>query len=352
MLFSIHTFQFYSTIQMPELKQLCQRLAPYGQQKLIKNNHFWHFIFSPIFQSSISIRATPVFHWIDNRCLCIHLSIKVNPRRAIGSQHDAAAQIIDASSLCDALIAIYEQLYEILPPEIVDSLTLSRVDLTGDLKFETQRLADEYVKLFQKGRAVRTLSEIKCFDQILKRYVSYEESWLLGCGSYSFQVYPKMTQMQNRNIPAAELAEGVVRFELRAGCSKIKSLIKKHSLPTGLTASETLVLLAQRIPEQEIKSMAKAAVGSGNFYHLKELKTMIENSKYQTRVKKKMVRLADQLSRFSSVERLFEEHLLVKEEWRLLLNRFDAIDASPIPIPARFQFDIAPGVESWDQCFS
>ena len=349
MKFSIHTFQLHTIITMPQLKELCLELSVYGRPKVNRKPSYSYFSFPPVAQKSIWICAAAVFSELTRGCVCVHLNVIMNPRRALGLQHNAAAEIIDRNKLGDALYVLYSNLYELLPPAIIESLQLSRVDFTGDIRFPTQEQAEEYVNLFKKGHTARTLRESKVYDPTTNQDVSYEESWLLGCGSYSFQVYPKMLQMQKRRIPSAEAAKGIVRFELRANRTKLKALMKKHSVPAEATVADALVMLAQTVPETEIKKIAKAAVGSGDFYTLDRLKKIIDGTTYQKRVRDDRSQLSEHLSRYSGVERLLEEKLITSEEWRRQLQRFDTLGVSPIPVPARSCFRTAPGVGLWDE---
>lgn len=351
-IFSIHTLQLHTTIDFPRFRWLCETLNAYGSPKVFHKEYCSYWYFCPMLDHGIRICAVPVRSRTTGRGLVIHLNVIFNPRRVVGPKHNAPAQIIDCTQLEHALHILFTELKTILPPDITDNLSLSRIDFTGDLKFKSQELANEYVKLFRKGRSIRRLQEVEVIDPIQNRYVSYEESWLLGCGSYSFQVYPKMVQMQNRKIPSADEAEGIVRFELRAGRPKIKSLIKKYGISLDGTLIDTIVALAYAVPVEEIKAISKAAVGNGDFYPLHILKKKIEKAPFQKRTKIKMLQLSEHLAHFSDADRLLEVGYLSKDDWRLLLTQFDSIGASPIPLPARFHFSVAPGVASWDQYFS
>lgn len=194
---------------------------------------------------------------------------------------------------------------------------------------------------------IRSLKECNIYSPKEQKKIHYDDSLLLTCKSYDFQVYPKYRQMLDRNISGASSAIGVVRFELRAGRQKLNSIMGKHRVDWPGNFIDSMISLVHHAPEEEIKGYLMLSVGTGDFFTRAEVKKRILSSKFQARVQDKMLNLVDLLTRYSNIQKLFDQNLIDSIEWRKLLLRFNSIQCSPITIPSSFKHQTMPGVLSW-----
>lgn len=344
---SIHTLELYAQATFSDFKKLYDFFNSQNAVHKKKSKQITFYDFPYYFNGISRILATPVIDTTTQKCVCVHIRVIANPRYAIPPLHNAASQLIDPDKLGDALEIILNELHSFLPSNIYDSLVLSRVDFTTDLHFKTQADADLYISLIQKGRMIRNLKEQQIFSPTEQKMIHYDDSFLLSCKSYSFQVYPKYWQMLDRNISGAESALGVVRFELRAGKQKLNTILSHHAKISESEIYNKLVSSVHRAPREEIMGCVMLSVGAGDFFTRAEVKQRIINSKLQSRVQEKMLNLVDLLTRYSNVQKLFDHELISCTEWRKLLQYFDRLHCSPITIPASAKCDRMPGVLSW-----
>lgn len=334
--YSIHTVMLTTGLsydQLCRLGHLKEIHGVYENQKVRKYPHG---------QGGITrFEIAPYWDKTTNKIMGSSFRIIINP------SFTADARLISPKEIRSSFKRIFQRISEIVPRDIVENLKISRIDFTGDLQMTTQEQADEYIALMKKGRQIRSLEEKVYYNIVQQDWKSYDESWYLGCRSYDLQVYPKYHQMKNHGLSGAENALGIVRFELRCGRQKIKSIAKKYGINMDISIKDVLTCFAFAAPEPEITNIIKASVGAGDFYTLAELKRLIELSPNQVRTKEKMLNLVQMIARYDSVQDLIDRGLLEASEWRFLLEKFDAIGISPIPIPARFKYETAIGVLEW-----
>lgn len=273
--------------------------------------------------------------------------ININPYNALHSCSQSTPDIIDAAQISMAINAIYSSLSAILPPKIINTLTLNRLDFCADLIFTSQIQADEYIKILKRGIPAKALSERKHLDKKQHRYISYKDSLLLDCKSYSFQIYPKYTQMQNHNMKNTDGAIGMVRIELRAKKAKLEQLAHKYNIISPKENCRQFLINAPSITKHEIPEIVSKMAGCHNFYKYQEIKSRILDSDFKTDCKTQMLDILDYLSRHSSSEDLLADLHLTQKEWKNIIKKFDQLGCSPIPISKSYKYAAYPGVINW-----
>lgn len=273
--------------------------------------------------------------------------IDINPYNVLHSYCQSSSNIIEAREINRAINAIYDSLSQILQPKIINALTLNRLDFCANLIFTSQIQAEEYIKLLKRGVPSKVLSERKHLDEKQHRYIPYKDSLLLGCKSYSFQIYPKYVQMQNHNMKNTDGATGMVRFELRAKKAKLEQLAHKYNIISPKENCRQFLINAPFITRQEIPEIVSKMAGCHNFYKYHEIKSRILDSDFKTDCKTQMLDILDYLSRHSSSEDLLADLHLTQKEWKNIIKKFDQLGCSPIPISKSYKYAAYPGVINW-----
>jgi len=170
------------------------------------------------------------------------------------------------------------------------------------------------------------------WDKKQRRKVPYKDSLLLKCKSYDFQIYPKYLQLKSKNNPQAVSASGVVRFELRAKPRKLKVIQNQHPLGDDIVSWITSIVQHSDYIIYEALSLM---TGTGDFYSLHEIKKLIDGSTYRSETKTMMKEISTYLSQNKSGMSILEGLHIRKSELREMLNHFNMLGCSPIPVPTR-----------------
>ena len=219
---SIHTVELYKRVCYSDQLALSRTMKRLGVPSYSKGHGFVYVLEG---RESTGITSMGLFSHYSKALgynVDFHLEIALNPMRAVCDTAQKNAKAISPDLLPDALAAVLFSADQMFRLDLLDDVSLSRVDFCTDLKFDRQEQADEYIRLLKKVPCKRVLREVLHWDSTQRRWVPYSESKLVRCGSYEFQIYPKQPQMLTRGLSGAEYAKGVVRIELRAGRKKLK----------------------------------------------------------------------------------------------------------------------------------
>ena len=354
--YSIHTLELETCLSHEdfyELKQALQKQHPAIEPKTIplKNDFITiSFIYRHLSYYGInSITLTAIK--LKNYTLRYLLYLYLNPFQALHMCRQPDSCIIEAKKINIAMELILYNLTSILKPEIINTLTLNRLDFCANLLFPSQIQAEEYLSLLKRGIPSKVLSEVKHLNASQHRYTAYKESLLLKCNSYSFQIYPKYRQMIQRYGKAPDNALGMLRLELRASKPKLEQLAKKYNIISPKIDFLQFLSQTPYITKKEIPKIVSKMVGHHNFYRYQKIKSKIMDSDYKDSDKDFMLHIIYYFSKHSSSENFLEEFHLQNKDWKKIIKKFDKIECSPIPIPRTYKFPVYPGVSIWDVSF-
>ena len=355
--YSIHTIELTSPIDSATYQRIQHILS---QKKASVEKRPFENIYKGIKKTSYTYRNLKMsginsitlltIELMDDIPLKMLLYIEVNPYDAIQDHPNTKAKIIKASLIRDAMLNIFHTLASHLGKDIMNdlSLTLKRVDFCLNIKMKTEAIAETYISLLKKGIPTKSLSEVKVFNPSQHRMTAYNDSFLLKCNSYSFQIYSKYLQMCKKNLPGQEDAVGVVRFELRAEKSKLKQLAKKYCLPSPTGDMLGFLENTPQITKEEIPYLLSKIVGTGTLCKFSELKSELEYTTFKKKDKKLMLDISYYLSKHSSGEKLLDDLCLDYKDWRRILKKFNELGCSPIPVPSRSTVNHYPGIDDWN----
>ena len=358
--YSIHTYELSARINFNEFFEIYESLKEFKPS--IQKEHRSCFS-ANVRQTVYHFRQLDGAYGID--CITLNkidsgpamleadISFIINPYNTVNMQKHSDAHIVDAECLSASTIYIIGILEKILPINVMRRIELSRVDFCTNLKFQTQQQAEEYISLLHLGIPPKVLKERRIFDTTQRRYIPYKYAILLECGDYSVEIYSKYKQMENR-FPSAsvEAAKGMVRIELRANIEKIFRLMQRYNFPRMNVFEFLSEHYACRIYSEELPGIIASMVGNGNFVPYNDIIQRIEHSDFQDRTKKKMAAVCAYFSGRKYSNRFLSDSDLTHKDWKNILNKFNHIQCSPIPVPPTFSLQKYPGVASWDPAFS
>ena len=349
---SIHTVELYKRVCYSEQLALSRTMKRLGVPSYSKGHGFIYVLEG---RESAGITSIGLFSHYSKALgynVDFHLEIALNPMRAVCDTAQKNAKAISPDLLPDALAEVLFSADQMFRLDLLDDVSLSRVDFCTDLKFDRQEQADEYIRLLKKVPCKRVLREVLHWDGTQRRWVPYSESKLVRCSSYEFQIYPKQPQILTRGLSGAEYAKGVVRIELRAGRKKLKSLHYKYAAllnPCENWCQELMVMAG--LSGKIIEGMMIDMLGTGDFYPMKTILQKIDASGFYACTKQQMKLVLDYFPLHSSGEDALKHLGLSQKQWREVVNHFSKIGCCPIPIPTRACQPWYPGVTNWDAYF-
>lgn len=356
--YSIHTYELSTTITFFEYMTIYQNMESlhasiekqshnYSMKQIKKVSYTFRKIHTPGINS---VKITKIAS--DISVLQCYLYIIINPYNAYCSCEQSEEKIIDSRQIVNALQIIQRKLVNIFSSNIIKRLLLNRIDFCINLLFSTQSQAEEYIKLLRLGIPRKALKERMVFSESQHRNIPYEDSLLLECASYSFEIYPKYTQMKNQKLHGAEQALGMVRIELRADRAKILQLAKKYQINSPTENYNTFLEFAPSITNQEIPWILSKMVGNGNFYNYSHIKKEIESSNFKESEAHLMLQITSYFLRRKYSRNLLTNFNMQHKDWMKILQKFDQINCSPIPVPSSYSLSFFPGIASWNNFFS
>ena len=344
--YSIHTFTLQTQISYINYISLTNHFF----QKISQNKYSYENIDNPKkYTQGFKLRQLniPGINSITLKCLDksksmprYFISIEINLQKAISSE--SSANIIKPKKIEEAMSTILHNLTLLLPLEIIDSLHFKRIDFCSNIICDDPSTTDVYIKLFKKGILPKALHEHKFFSHSQHRKVTYNDSFLLECKSYSFQIYNKEKQMISRNLSNSDSAHGMIRFELRAERPKIKQLSKKYDFLNPDTHSIEFLQLCTEIGKKEMTKLYNDMYGQGNFFSYTYVKRKVLDSEFKQGAIDDMLMIIKYLSNHSSSENLFDDLHLSPDKYNRLLKKFNTLNCSPITIPVTYGIEYLP----------
>lgn len=355
--YSFHTYELYANLEVKEYIEIYHTLKE-GNPSIEKKSynsktHLTKTVYTirKIHMPGINtIKLTSII--LDNNItLQCNLYVIINPLNALLSCNESNEKIIDSLHVKTALQIVDQYLSNLLPPTILNKLSLSRIDFCVNLPFSTQCEATEYISLLRLGIPQKVLKEELRLDKHQHRFLPYNDALLLTCGTYSLEIYSKYIQMKKRNINGADRALGLVRVELRATKPKIQQLANKYQLPSPIDNYNFFLQHAPIITKQEIPYMLTKMVGSKDFHRFQYAKDKISRSDYKPAEKKLMIDIITYFSRRKYSYNMLNTFNITQKDWQKIVHKFNQIDCSPITVSPCFSSDTFPGIESWNTYF-
>ena len=224
----------------------------------------------------------------------------------------------------------------------INAYQLTRVDLCTNIRCNSNRLFRELVRVLRKvpdspkyERRFYKHKDKKKANRYNKHYLRFH------CRTKELVIYDKTYHVRNGELIVGyeNLPEGVLRFEIHCERDYIRKLERQF----GTDASVDLLWYLIQASERLIIDHFGRCFSDARFLQMDDLIEAITKSAFKQKNKETMLELAARLKRTQSVDKALEKMEKAGYSTDGLLDRFDALGISPIPLRKNFCAKKLPG---------
>lgn len=341
--FSIHTFELSRRITANEFCSMREKL--YRQQEasgkkgwMYRDSYGNHIC---TFYAKHGIHSIVLEH--NQTAETYFVRLIINPRKLIDPECSYIGILPPEESSVKRLKKVFRKLFEDTVFENdLNSYQLTRADLCTNIRCDSRKLFRELVRVLRKLPTPPKYERKQYKHRDKKKANRYNKHYLrFHCGTHELVIYDKTYQMRDSGLVIGyeNLPEGVLRFEVHCERAYLREVEK------GLDGPDTDELLWQLIQESEgrvVKHFARC-FSDVRFAQAEELERLIKQSTFKKENKEVMLQLITRLQRTQSVDRALER--LEKDGYDTsgVLDRFDKLGVSPIPLRKNFCAKELPG---------
>lgn len=188
---------------------------------------------------------------------------------------------------------------------------------------------EEYIKLFQRGDKPRGMKELYCSKS--KKRKQLDGSFYLFNDSISINFYDKKNERLKSNFNK-DNAEDLLRLEVQCKKTKTNSIKTKN----GFDSSHLSHYLSQEISNQQIEYYYKKTIGEGDYYKLSEAIKMVQESKYTSSTKNKLIEVLKHVNKSRSIWKARDESQNNINCFNRYLKKIRSLGINPVTIPNRW----------------
>lgn len=345
--FSIHTIELSIELKATEYNYRKDQLYRLQQQSdtkgwFYKGEHKSHIC---TLYKAFGIREIRFEHNHSERNVfdTYFIRMVINPRKLIDPQSSYIGILPPEKSSVKALKKAFAELFgNTVFENSINAYQITRVDFCTNIHCDNKKLFRELVRVLRKlptppkyERKLYKHSDKKKANQYNKHYLRFH------CSTRELIIYDKTYQVQECGIVVSyeKLPEGVLRFEVHCERDYVRELEME------LDCDKTEDLLWKLIQESESRIIKHFSwcFSDVRFVQMERIEQLIQESAFRKKNKDIMLKLAAQLQRTQSVDRALNK--LEKEgiDTSGLLDRFDQLGISPIPLWKNFCAEELPG---------
>lgn len=341
--FSIHTIELSMELAYREFYEIKDRL--YRQQETEKGN----WVYPDDWGNHIcthykeyGIRIT-LEHNSSGSTDTYYIRMAVNPRKLIDPGASYIGILPPEESSVKKLKKAFAKLFkDAVFENDINAYQLTRVDLCTNIRCNSNRLFRELVRVLRKlpdppkyERRFYKHKDKKKANRYNKHYLRFH------CGTKDLIIYDKTYQVRNGELIVGyeNLPEAVLRFEIHCERDYVHKLEKQFD--TDVTAD--LLWRLMQASKKLITDHFGRCFSDAQFLQMDDLKDAIAQSAFKKKSKKTMLELADRLQRMQSVDKALKKMAKAGYSTDGLLDRFDALGVSPIPLRKNFCAKELPG---------
>lgn len=341
--FSIHTFELSKKLNATEYYDIKDQL--YRQQKqsggkpwIYQNGYGGHIC---LLFSSHGINSIKLEH--NQSADTYFLRMVVNPRKLIDPESSYIGILPPEESSIKALRKAFAKLFkETVFENNINAYQLARADLCTNIRCDNKKLFRELVRVLRKlptppkyERKLYKGKDKKAANRYNKHYLRF------ACGTHELVIYDKTYQTQECGLVVSyeKLPEGILRFEVH--CER--EYLRKVEKDSGQT--DTDMLLWQLIQESEERIIRHFSwcFSDTRFVQIEEIERLVKQSAFKKANKDSMLELASRLQRMQSVDKALDKMEKAGYDTSDMLERFDKLEISPIPLRKNFCARELPG---------
>lgn len=342
--FSIHTFELSKRLTRHEYHQMRDRLyrsqVNAGQPAIYQEFKGRHCC---VKYRKHGVRVYLEHHQGEAGADAYYVRMVVNPRVLIEPGCSYLGILPPDESSIKKLKKAFQKLFaDTAFDKDIDHYYLSRLDLCANIRCDSSRLFRELVRVLRKlptppkyERKLYKHSDRKKKNRYNKHYLRF------ACGTHELVIYDKTYQLREGDLIVGYqgLPEGVLRFEVHCEREYIRKVEKRADDLNTLN----LLCLMMRESESRIIDHFSRCFPDVRFVRMEELEQEIKKSGYKKENKDAMLELAGRLQRIQSVDRALSKMEKQGYDTAGVLDRFEKLGISPIPLWKNFCAESLPG---------
>lgn len=341
--FSIHTFELSRKLKPTEYYAMKDQLYRQQEQSdgkpwIHKDSYGNHICQLYTDYGINSIKLEP------NRLAdTYYLRMVVNPRKLIDPKSSYIGILSpEKSSIKKLKRAFVELLQDTVFENDINAYQLTRVDLCTNIRCDNRKLFRELVRVLRKLPTPPKYERKFYKHEDKKKANRYNKHYLrFVCKTHELVIYDKTYQMQECGLVVSyeKLPESVLRFEVH--CKR--EYLRKVEKNSGQTDTDMLLWQLMQESEERIIKHFSRCFSDVRFVQMEEIERMIEQSAFKKANKDSMLELASRLQRMQSVDKALDKMEKAGYDTSDLLERFDKLGISPIPLWKNFCAKELPG---------
>lgn len=342
--FSIHTFELSRKIKRKEYYAVKDQLYRQQEQSsgkpwIYKDGYGMH---TCTCYANYGIRILLEYNNSD-LADTYFIRIIVNPRKLIDPESSYIGILPPEESSIKKLMKSFTRLFEdTVFDNNMNAYQLTRVDLCTNIRCDNKKLFRELVRVLRK-LPVPPKYERKLYKGKDKKVANrYNKHYLrFTCGTHELVIYDKTYQIENGGMAVSyeKLPEGVLRFEIHCERDYIRAFEKK----SGCTATEDVLWQLVQKSKSRIMKHISWCFSDVRFVQIDGAERLIRGSTFKWENKDSMLELVTQLQRVQSVDEALKRLERAGYNTAGLLDRFDRLGISPIPLRKNFCAKELPG---------
>ncbi|MCI8440747.1 MAG: hypothetical protein HFF73_14805 [Oscillospiraceae bacterium] len=336
----VHTYSAGMTLTYQQFKEI--RDACYKTECIIKNSNPWKKT-TRLYCYAYLEQGVKVFLSGKSGKL-YRLRIQIEPCRVLGLEDPTVLFQPNKRQYKEMVKAVDKMLKKLVIPASIDSMKISRCDLTLNSAFSSQSELREYLRIFQKSLVIPHYKHVffKKNDQKVKDYkAANAHSHCISCKSANFLIYDKIAQVEMIDrYDETLLNKHILRFEAELK----RETLKKHLGKTALGTNWGLLSAAAKQSSKIVRWYLKRLQPECDSYlRYGDAVKLIEATDLKKKTEERMLYLlrkaSDKESLTAALESMRKEFDFSKSQCNNVLKKFRNLGISPITLPNSSNFD-------------
>ena len=348
-LFSIHTFELFAKLTAREFERIKSNLFEIRDRQNRKGAFYKDKSWTG---EGERYRCTIFKHYgiriaLEKNCTkgveTHYIRIIVNPRRLTEPDCAPVGIFVPEKSNMKKVVAAFHAVFEDTAiPNDLNWYQPSRIDRCMNIYCDTKKMFRELVRVLRKlptppkyERKYRTRGNRKERNKYNKHYIRF------ACKTREIILYDKTFQVieSGQEVDYEELPNGVLRLEIQENRERIRKVEKEHP---EFSTEDILWHFVKTSEEQMIRAFSKC-FSDVRFVRMEGLIEVIASSRYSEETKATMMELVRLLQRKQSVDKAIQVMEKQGMDTTGLLDKFDQLGVSPIPLRVNFCAESIPG---------
>lgn len=341
--FSIHTFELSRKLKPTEYYAMKDRL--YRQQEQSGGKSWIHkdSYGNHICQLYTGYGINSIRLEYNQSADTYYLRMVVNPRKLIDPKSSYIGILPPKKSSVKKLKKSFAKLFKDTAFENdINAYQLTRADLCTNIRCDNKKVFRELVRVLRKLPTPPKYERKFYKHEDKKKANRYNKHYLrFACGTHELVIYDKTYQMQECGLIVSyeKLPESVLRFEVH--CER--EYLRKVEKGSGQTDTDILLWQLMQESEERIIRHFSWCFSDVQFVQIEEIERLVKQSAFKKANKDSMLELASRLQRIQSVDKALDKMEKAGYDTSDLLERFDKLGISPIPLWKNFCAKELPG---------